>query len=177
MVPCKAVRARLIGLLIVLSAPIASGATAQLLLPSTPQPELVERIHGARIDWGRGCYYATGEGVVPSPNEEPNRAKAYLKAKGYGKMKAIANLLMAVEGTTISYKAIGKDYIGKDVTLRQTIEGYASKVQVVEEKQQVSGEESLVVVTVRSPMYGENGPGTAILMSKFRNEKPGTELP
>jgi len=152
---------------------VASQAKAQYLLQNqAPKSGVVDKLQAAEIDWGGEYYYATGEGVMPSTSEEPNRGRAYLKAKGFGKMKAIANLLMAVEGTTISYKTTGKDYIVKDDTLRQTIEGYVANVEVVSDKQQIEGGDAMVVVTVRAPMYGPDGPGSAVLRSKIKQDKP-----
>jgi len=136
---------------------------------------VVERSDNSEIDWGAESYFATGEGVMPSQIEEPNRAKAFLKAKGYAKMKAIANLLMAIEGTTISYKAIGRDYIAKDETLQQTIDGYVKNVEVVGEKQVVEGGDAMVLVTVKAPMYGPSGVGAAILRSKLQREMGSTD--
>lgn len=133
--------------------------------------DLIDNSRSSEIDWNREYYYAKGEGIIPSSDEEPNRAKALLKAKGFGKMKAIANLLMAIEGTAISYKASGKDYMLKDETLQQTIEGYVNNVEIVSEKQQIESGETMVVVTVRAPMYGSEGPGTAILKSKQKLDK------
>ena len=42
--------------------------------------------------------YATGEGAMASTKEQPNRAKAYLAAKAYAKMQAIANLVQLGQG-------------------------------------------------------------------------------
>lgn len=148
---------------------LASPCAAQFLAQeSCPRSGLVEKVHGAEIDWGGEFYFATGEGIVPSTDEEPNRTKAYLKAGGYGRMKAIANLLMAIDGTAISYKTSGKDYIARDETLQQTIQGYVSNAEVVGEKRETEGGDTIVVVTVRTPMYGAKGVGSAILKSSLQ---------
>jgi hypothetical protein len=127
---------------------------------------VVDTMDKAKIDWSAGYYYATGDGAMPSDQEEPNRAKAYLKAKSYAKMAAIANLFTAVEGTSISYYAVGKDYMVVDTLLRQRIEGYLSNVEAIDEKRESVGGDTVVSVTVRCPIYGGNGPGGAILRSK-----------
>lgn len=139
--------------------------------------DAVETTESGEIDWGDGFYYASGEGVVPSPEEEANRARALLKAKGYAKMRAIANLRMAVDGTAISYKATGRDCIAGDVELRQTIEGYVANVEIVGERHLVDGGDTTVVVTVRAPMRGTNGIGTMILRSRSARQLAITTKP
>jgi hypothetical protein len=116
----------------------------------------------AQIDWTDLVYTVTGEGVMPSAKDEPNRAKAYLKAKGYARMQAIANLLQAIEGTTISFEATGKDYM-EDAVIRQRIEGYVRNVEVIDERKEKFEGDTMVIVTVRAPMYGQSGPGSVIL--------------
>lgn len=114
------------------------------------------------INWTDHIYTAKGEGVMPSAQEEPNRARAYLKAKGYARMAAVANLLMAIQGTAIDYEASGEDYMANE-TIRQKIEGYVQNVETVsEEKVQVEGQ-TMVVVEVRAPMFGVNSPALAFL--------------
>jgi len=140
--------------------------TTGICFASDSGSSVVDILDKARIDWTAGYYYATGEGAMPSDEEEPNRAKAYLKAKSYARMAAIANLFMAIEGTSISYYAVGKDYMVTDTLLRQRIEGYVANVEAVDEKRESVGGDTLVSVTVRCPMFGANGPGGAILRSK-----------
>jgi len=132
----------------------------------TAKSNLVEKIGSGEIDWGGGYYYASGESLVPSPEEEPNRARALLKAKGYAKMRAVADLRMAIDGTAVSHRAAGRDCITRDADLRQTIEGYVANVEIVSEQERADGSETSVVVTVRAPMFGANGVGSAIVKSR-----------
>lgn len=116
----------------------------------------------ARINWTEHYYTATGQGAVPDARTESNRARAFLKAKTYAKMQAIANLLMAIEGTTINYEANGKDFMA-DETIRQTIEGFVRNVEEIKtETDQIEGS-TVVTVTVKAPMFGNNAPGSVIL--------------
>jgi hypothetical protein len=124
---------------------------------------LVEKTSNGDIDWGKEMFYATGEGAVPSESEEPNRAIAFLKAKDYAKMDAIASMQMLIQGTSISYEATGQDYMVKDSTLRQKIEGYIKNVSVLKTEQVGKGEEKIVRVTVVCKMYGADSPGNALL--------------
>lgn len=116
----------------------------------------------SNIDWTGLFYTATGEGVIPSIKEEPNRARAYLKAKGYARMQAIANLLAAIEGTTISFDATGRDYM-EDATIRQRIEGYVHNVEVSSERKEKVEGDTIVIVTVKAPMFSNTGPGSVFL--------------
>ncbi|MFH1677165.1 MAG: hypothetical protein ABIC40_09090, partial [bacterium] len=121
----------------------------------------IEKVHGGEIDWGNEMIAAWGEGVMPTPSEEPNRAKAYLKAKGYARMQAIANLLMVLEGTAISWEGYGSDYMARDEILRQTVEGYVRGVEVLEMETIPFDGNSIVRVKVGTRMYGNSKPGTA----------------
>lgn len=124
----------------------------------------------SQIDWTGLYYTATGEGVIPSAKEEPNRARAYLKAKGYARMQAIANLLAAIEGTTISFDATGKDYM-EDATIRQRIEGYVRNVETTgERKEKVEGD-TIVIVTVKASMFSNTGPGSIFLSQPSAESK------
>jgi len=137
-------------------------------------PSVQKLNENARIDWTNLVYVATGEGAVPSVNEEPNRARAYLKAKGYARMAAIANLLAAIEGTTISYEAVGKDYM-EDATIRQKIEGFVRNVEVTRTTEEKVEGDTMIVVEVRAPVFGQNAPGS-VLLGRERLKQAGGEV-
>lgn len=123
---------------------------------SADDKAVIDQIGLSRIDWTNQTIEASGEGVVPSSSEEPNRAKALLKAKNYAKMSAIAAVYMALDGTTISYESSGKDFMS-DTVIRMRIDGYVRNVEVIDEKKVTEGADTIIVVTVRVPMYGDNG--------------------
>lgn len=125
----------------------------------------------AKIDWTNLIYVSTGEGAMPSISEEPNRARAYLKAKGYARMAAIANLLAAIEGTTISYDATGKDYM-EEATIRQKIEGFVRNVEVTRTTEEKVEGDTMIVVEVRAPIFGQSAPGS-VLLGQERVKRPG----
>ncbi len=135
---------------------IASAAVAVGQTPGSDQAGLTQEVRGGAIDWGNQTFIATGEGVMPGASEEPNRAKAYLKAKAYARMQAIANLLTVIEGTTVSYDAIGRDYMVQDETLRQRIEGSIRGVEVIKDEEVSVHGDPIVKVTVSTRMYGKN---------------------
>jgi hypothetical protein len=94
--------------------------------------------------------YAVGEGAMPRASEQPNRAKAYLQAKAYAKMDAIASLAQAAKGTLISYNSKGNSYIANTV-IKQEIKTILDSVQVVSAKKRAEGKDVIVEVTVRAP--------------------------
>ncbi|MGC8861811.1 MAG: hypothetical protein ACP5R5_03440 [Armatimonadota bacterium] len=142
---------------------VAVALLAAVAMPALGAEPSVQTIgENSKIDWTNLVYIATGDGAMPSPKEEPNRAKAYLKAKEYAKMAAIANLLMAIEGTTISYEATGKDFMA-DATIRQKIEGFVKNVQITRDWKETVEGSTIVVVEVRAPMFKNNGPGQIFL--------------
>lgn len=96
-------------------------------------------------------FTAIGEGAMPTVAEQPNRAKAYLQAKGYAQAQAVANLIQAARGTSITYSATGKDY-GLDERLTQEISGIVEHVQVVSERRVQIGKDTVVEVTVTAPI-------------------------
>ncbi len=134
--------------------------------------DITDKINGGEINWSQQFYYATGDGAVPRPEDEPNRAKAYLKARSYAKMQAVANLRMVIDGTTISFDMTGKDYVATDTVLRQTIEGFVSFVDIVGEKRISESGDTIIQVTARAPMYGSTGLASALIGSRLRARPP-----
>lgn len=121
----------------------------------------------AKIDWTNHYYIVQGQGAMPSAKEQPNRARAKLMAKDYAKMDALANLLMAVEGTAISYESTGKDYMA-NTTIRQKIEGFVKNAQVTKYWDEKIEGDTIIVVEVRAPMFAANGPGTIFLKEEAK---------
>lgn len=94
--------------------------------------------------------YATGEGAMPSVKEQPNRAKAYLQAKAYAKMDAIASLAQSAKGTLVSYCSDGHGYMA-ETKIKEEIKAFLDYVQVVSAKKRAEGSDTIVEVTVRAP--------------------------
>lgn len=94
--------------------------------------------------------YATGEGAIPNSKEQPNRAKAYLQAKAYAKMQAIASLVQSAKGTLIEYQSNGRNYMA-DTQIKQQINGVLDSVQVVSVSKRSVEKDIIVAVTVRAP--------------------------
>jgi len=126
-----------------------------------------------KIDWTNLCYIVQGQGAMPSAKEVPNRARAKLMAKDYAKMDAIANLLMAVEGTAISYESTGKDYMA-NTTIRQKIEGFVKNVSITKYWDEKIEGDTIIVVEVRAPMFAANGPGTVFVKEEAKEQPSET---
>lgn len=135
----------------------------------TPKASIQQIGEHAKIDWTNLVYIVEGQGAVPKPEVVPNRAVAKLKARDYAKMDAVANLRMAIEGTTISYEATGKDYMA-DVTIRQRIEGFVKNVQILSTTTETFEGDTIVVVKMKAPMFGQNSPAAV-----FLSETPPSE--
>ncbi|MCS7209694.1 MAG: hypothetical protein NZ874_09005 [Fimbriimonadales bacterium] len=107
------------------------------------------------IDWSKGVLSATGVGLMPS--DEPNRARAYLKARGYARLDALANLLMLVNRVQIDAQYTGADYIAQSEEIRATVNGFLRGAMITDERKiYIEGQEA-VQVTVSIPMHGQRG--------------------
>ena len=124
-----------------------------------------------RLDFHPDMLYATGEGAMPSPKEQPNRAKAYLQAKAYAKMQAIASIVQEVKGTMISYCSTGHGFIG-DAQIKQEIKGVLDCVRVVATKKRPEGNDTIVEVTVRAPK-----PALPKLLPPPEKKEPARSVP
>lgn len=124
--------------------------------------DIIQTVGTTNINWTAQFIEVSGEGIIPSASEEPNRSKANLKARTYAKMSAVAGIYAALDNASISHEAVGKDFLS-DLAVRQKIEGYVRNVEIVGEKRISDGGNTVVVVTVRAPMYGNSGIIPAVL--------------
>ncbi len=129
--------------------PVMALAGPSQLLPVEPKiPAPIARDLVAEAE--ANMLYAMGEGAMPTAKEQPNRAKAYLQAKAYAKMCAIASLVQEAKGTMIEYCATGEGFAA-DARIKQQINGMLDCVQVVSAKKRPEGNDTIVEVTVRAP--------------------------
>lgn len=107
------------------------------------------------IDWSKGTLSATGVGLMP--RNEPDRARAYLKARGYARLDALANLLMLVDRVQIDARYTGADYIAQSEEIRASVNGFLRGALITDERKiYIEGQEA-VQVTVAIPMHGQRG--------------------
>lgn len=129
----------------------------------------------ARIDWNKGVVTATGRGAID--NRKPNQAKAYLAAAEYAKYDAIANLLMAIEFVKIDARTVGRDFEA-DTTIKAEITGLVRGAQVVSERKIGVGANTIVEVTVATPLYGDQSIASVFIPEiARRNEEADPDEP
>ena len=138
--------------------------------------QLSEKLGNAIIDWGGGFYFAAAEGVEPSASEQPNRVKAYLKAKNDARAKAVDLLFAAVEKTPIDCATVGLDYLGDDARRTAVLESLR-RAEVASDSEKTTEQGSTVRVTLRAPMYGRKSPGAAFLDALVGKNKAARAAP
>ncbi len=117
---------------------------------------LVEKIGDkGKIDWQYGAIYAKGIGAIP--DNEPNKAKAYLKARRYAIMTALENLLMVTDKVRVDATAYAEDFAAKSERIRTEVRGFVKGAEVVHEQKITLNGAPAVEVTVAVRMYGEEG--------------------
>ncbi len=119
------------GLILLLA--VTSVLAADSSTPTVPKPKSSPKAE---------VITATGEGAMPTAEEQPNRAKAYLQAKAYAQAQAVANLIQAARGTSISYSSTGKDF-AMDQRITQEISGMVDSVQVTSERRVQIGKDTV----------------------------------
>jgi hypothetical protein len=148
--------------------------TTLLLSPSDANKKKQEKWSGekvtqnGRVDWRKGTIYATGQGAIDRHN--PNQAKAYLRAREYAKVDALANLLMAIDHIRIDARTIGRDFEA-ETTIRAEIQGIVRGAEIVDERKINVGGDTIVEVTVGTPMYGERSVASVFIPEVARREE------
>jgi hypothetical protein len=130
-------------------------AHAQTVIRKESPQGYIEVYEDAAINWSEGVLTATGVGLIP--RDEPNRARAYLKARGYARLDALANLLMLIDRVQIDAQYTGADYMMQSEVLRASITGFVRGAQVIDERKIIIEGQEAVQVTVGTAMYGKDG--------------------
>jgi hypothetical protein len=156
-----------IGLLLLASLP----AHAQTVIRKESPQGYIEVYEDATINWSEGMLTATGVGLIP--RDEPNRARAYLKARGYARLDALANLLMLIDRVQIDAQYTGADYMMQSEVLRASITGFVRGAQVIDERKIIIEGQEAVQVTVGTAMYGtERAEPHAAASIRLRSLRP-----
>lgn len=130
--------------------------------PASQMVGLVERVGDrGKIDWQYGVIY--GKGVGPIPSNEPNRAKAYLKARRYAQMAALENLLMVIDRVRVDATAYAEDFEVRSERIRTEVRGFVKGAELVSERMITLNGAPAVEVTMAVRMYGEEGLGRILL--------------
>ena len=160
-----------IGLLLIASLPV-QGQT--VIRKESPQG-YIEVYENAAINWSEGVLTATGVGLLP--RDEPNRARAYLKARGYARLDALANLLMLIDRVQIDAQYTGADYMMQSEVIRASVTGFVRGAQVIDERKIIIEGQEAVQVTVGTAMYGQNGLSRMLLRPSPAEPAPAAPEP
>jgi hypothetical protein len=121
------------------------------------------------INWTRGAVYATGLGAVP--RDENNDAVAYLKAREYASLDAMRNLLMVIEHVHIDARTTGADFVATSTVIHAEVEGLLKGPEIVAERKIHVGRDTMVEVTVRTRMYGDNSIANVFMPAEIKREQ------
>ncbi|MDW8106076.1 MAG: hypothetical protein RMK45_01210 [Armatimonadota bacterium] len=122
------------------------------------------------IDWSKGTLSATGIGLMP--RDESDRARAYLKARGYARLDALANLLMLVNRVQVDARYTGADYVAQSEEIRAAVNGFLRGAMITDERKvYIEGQEA-VQVTVTIPMHGQRGLSSVLLGNRAAPTTP-----
>lgn len=157
---------------IALCALVCAMATAQTT-PTSRMIGLVEKIRDkGKIDWQYGVIYAKGVGAIPT--DEPNGAKAYLRARRYALMTALENLLMVTDKVRVDATAYAEDFEAKSERIRTEVRGFVKGAEVVHEQKVTLNNAPAVEVTVAVRLYGEEGLSRILMPEVVESSQPST---
>ncbi len=149
---------------------VCASALAQSRQPASQMVGLVEKIGDkGKIDWQYGVIYAKGVGAIPT--NEPNKAKAYLKARRYAVMTALENLLMVTDRVRVDATAFAEDFEAKSERIRTEVRGFVKGAEVVHEQKVNLNGAPAVEVTMAVRLYGEDSL-SRILMPEIAAQTP-----
>lgn len=135
---------------------VCATVLAQSKPPQSQMVGLVEKIGDkGKIDWQYGVIYGKGIGAIPT--SEPNKAKAYLKARRYAVMMALENLLMVTDRVRVDATAYAEDFEVQNERIRTEVRGFVKGAEVVSERTITLNGAPAVEVTTAVRMYGEDG--------------------
>ncbi|MEJ5250527.1 MAG: hypothetical protein HPY54_09625 [Chthonomonadetes bacterium] len=141
---------------IVLCALVCGAAFAQTAPKTSQMVGLVEKVGDkGKIDWQYGVIYGKGVGAIPT--NEPNKAKAYLKARRYAVMTALENLLMVTDKVRVDATAYAEDFEAKSERIRTEVRGFVKGAEVINERTITLNGAPAVEVTMAVRMYGDEG--------------------
>ena len=148
-------------------------AHAQTVTKVVSPQGYIEVYEEASINWSEGMLTATGVGLLPQ--DEPNRARAYLKARGYARLDALANLLMLIDRVQIDAQYTGADYMMQSEILRASVTGFVRGAQILDERKIFIEGQEAVQVTVGTAMYGKNGLSRLLLRPSPATPEPASD--
>jgi len=158
-------------LLLITSAPLLAQSRARTVQPDNTG--YIEVYDVGAINWSEGVLSATGVGLMP--RNESDRARAYLKARSYARLDALANLLMLIDRVQIDAQYVGADYTAQSEEIRATISGFIRGAQIIDERKVLIEGQEAVQVTVGTAMYGSRGLSRYLLKPTLTSPTTATE--
>ena len=147
---------------VIVALAVCASVFAQGKAPQSQMVGLVEKVGDkGKIDWQYGIIY--GKGIGGMPTSEPNRAKAYLKARRYAVMMALENLLMVTDRVRVDATAYAEDFEVRNERIRTEVRGFVKGAEVVNERTITLNGAPAVEVTMAVRLYGEEGLSRIIL--------------
>ncbi len=156
---------------------VCASAIAQTRPPASQMVGLVEKIGDkGKIDWQYGVIYGKGVGAIPT--NEPNKAKAYLKARRYAVMTALENLLMVTDRVRVDATAYAEDFEVQNERIRTEVRGFVKGAEVINERTITLNGAPAVEVTMAVRMYGEEGLSRLLVPEiAAQSARPSAPLP
>ncbi len=148
-------------------------AFAQTAPKANQMVGLVEKVGDkGKIDWQYGVIYGKGVGAIPT--NEPNKAKAYLKARRYAVMTALENLLMVTDKVRVDATAYAEDFEAKSEGIRTEVRGFVKGAEVIHERTITLNDAPAVEVTMAVRMYGDEGLSRILIPEVAQSSTPST---
>lgn len=148
-------------------------AFAQTAPKANQMVGLVEKVGDkGKIDWQYGVIYGKGVGAIPT--NEPNKAKAYLKARRYAVMTALENLLMVTDKVRVDATAYAEDFEAKSERIRTEVRGFVKGAEVIHERTITLNDAPAVEVTMAVRMYGDEGLSRILIPEVAQSSTPST---
>lgn len=156
---------------------VCATVLAQGKAPQSQMVGLVEKIGDkGKIDWQYGVIY--GKGIGAMPTNEPNKAKAYLKARRYAVMMALENLLMVTDRVRVDATAYAEDFEVQNERIRTEVRGFVKGAGVINERTITLNGAPAVEVTMAVRLYGDESLSRIILPEvAAKSSEPSAPLP
>ncbi len=110
------------------------------------------------VDWNNCVYIAEGQAVIQNPRQTESREKGMVDAR----KSAAVKMMALIQKTSIQ----GQDpspILEKYSAVRNRIAGIINAVKYSDSRQVTLQARAVAIVTLKIPVYGQDGPGTAII--------------
>jgi len=119
------------------------------------------------VDWKNCVYIAEGQAVIQNPKQSESREKGMLDAR----KSAAVKMMALIQKTSIQ----GQDpspILEKYASVRNRITDIINTAKSVDSRQVTLQTKAVAIVTLKIPVYGQDGPGTAIIDAASALDEP-----